>query len=353
PLGYVPPVEFEQMYYRQQMSPAMVAWLTFNTLRETRADSLFVGCGTVSQPVDDGGIADAGVADAGAPAAGARDAGSPDGGATDAGQADAGVADAGEVFDGGSPCDLANGGCDPLTTCDDTDSGVTCSPCPAGYVGAGASGCVNVDECAPDGGASCGLRTCIDTPGAYQCGACIGGYTDDGGTCVDIDECALDAGVCHRLTTCTNSVGDFSCSACPGPYATGNGRGGLRTTRSVREVRPPPLGAVDQSVHRVGARAPHQLRRRLDHRQRHRERGRQLRPDRQRQRRRHASRRRDRHRQRHDRIELDHPLLRSWHRLRHRHHAERLQRHLDEQWARGLHDALLPGRLRRRLRGAA
>ena len=187
---------------------------------------LFVGCGTVSQPVDDGGIADAGVADAGAPDAGARDAESPDGGATDAGQADAGVADAGEVFDGGSPCDLANGGCDPLTTCDDTDGGVTCSPCPAGYVGAGATGCVNVDECAPDGGASCGLRTCIDTPGAYQCGACIGGYTDDGGTCVDIDECALDAGVCHRLTTCTNSVGDFSCSDCPGPYATGNGRTG-------------------------------------------------------------------------------------------------------------------------------
>jgi putative transposase len=25
PLGYVPPVEFEQMYYRQQMGPAMVA----------------------------------------------------------------------------------------------------------------------------------------------------------------------------------------------------------------------------------------------------------------------------------------------------------------------------------------
>ena len=39
PLGYVPPVEFEQAYYRSQSSPAAVAGLTQTGLRETQGDS--------------------------------------------------------------------------------------------------------------------------------------------------------------------------------------------------------------------------------------------------------------------------------------------------------------------------
>lgn len=196
---------------------------------------LLVGCGTVAPVTPDGGLdgdagveVDAGVQvpDAGAADAGhAVDAGAPDaGGSFDAGPGDVGALDAGP--EGGRPCSIANGGCDPLTACDDADGGVTCGACPSGYTGVGATGCVNIDECAPDGGASCGLRRCVDTAGSFQCGACLSGYVDDAGTCVDVNECALDAGVCHRLTTCTNTAGDFTCSACPGPYTTGNGKTG-------------------------------------------------------------------------------------------------------------------------------
>jgi hypothetical protein len=170
--------------------------------------------------VDAGGGVDAGAVDGGGVDAGGVDAGEDrDAGSTDAGELDAGV-------DGGSPCRVANGGCDVLTTCDDADGGVSCGACPSGYTGTGATGCVNVDECAPDGGASCGLRRCLDTPGSFQCGGCVSGYVDDGGTCVDVNECALDAGVCNFFTACTNTVGDFTCSACPGPAATGNGKTG-------------------------------------------------------------------------------------------------------------------------------
>ncbi len=41
PIGNIPPIEFEMMYYERQESPAMVAGLKLNRLRATRGGSKF------------------------------------------------------------------------------------------------------------------------------------------------------------------------------------------------------------------------------------------------------------------------------------------------------------------------
>jgi len=47
-----------------------------------------------------------------------------------------------------SPCAQDNGGCDELTGCTDASAGPTCGECPEGYVGTGATGCLDFDACA-------------------------------------------------------------------------------------------------------------------------------------------------------------------------------------------------------------
>ena len=44
---------------------------------------------------------------------------------------DSGVSPDGEVP--GDACDVANGGCDALTSCDDSSGAVVCGGCPSGY----------------------------------------------------------------------------------------------------------------------------------------------------------------------------------------------------------------------------
>lgn len=107
-------------------------------------------------PVDAGVMQDAGID------AGPADAGSEtDGGA----EADAGL-DAGP----GDPCAVNNGGCDVLTLCTVVNEQATCGACPAGFSGDGASGCIDVDECATVPDAGCGGTTfCANTPGAFRC----------------------------------------------------------------------------------------------------------------------------------------------------------------------------------------
>ncbi|RLC67896.1 MAG: hypothetical protein DRH97_04245, partial [Chloroflexi bacterium] len=39
PVGYIPPAEFEELYYQRQEAPVMVAGLTYRTLRNTRGGS--------------------------------------------------------------------------------------------------------------------------------------------------------------------------------------------------------------------------------------------------------------------------------------------------------------------------
>ncbi|KAK3262135.1 hypothetical protein CYMTET_28992 [Cymbomonas tetramitiformis] len=157
-------------------------------------------------------------------------------------------------------CEEDNGGCDRLTSCDDSAAGVpvVCGACPAGYGGTGDSACEDWDACAtepcfpgvdcadvpaPGMGFECGpcgegyigdgmscevdkcatgewcsaLVSCTNTPGGgVVCGSCPAGYRGSGAECVDEDECATSP--CHRLTSCSNSPGGYSCSACPEGY---------------------------------------------------------------------------------------------------------------------------------------
>lgn len=105
-----------------------------------------VGCGeTTASGPDVGPSSSLDAAGSAQDAAGsARDAA---GLAPDAGQGPVDAAsphDASSAPDGsaGDPCDDDNGGCDPLTTCTSSGGVPTCGPCPAGYTGTGATGCV-------------------------------------------------------------------------------------------------------------------------------------------------------------------------------------------------------------------
>ncbi|MFT6398352.1 MAG: hypothetical protein ACJAYU_003110 [Bradymonadia bacterium] len=77
-------------------------------------------------------------------------------------------------------CDVANGGCDPLTSCSNTAGSRTCSSCPSGYTGTGDSDCVDINECDVANGGCDPLTVCTNTSGARTCGACPSGYTGDG-----------------------------------------------------------------------------------------------------------------------------------------------------------------------------
>jgi hypothetical protein len=117
-------------------------------------------------------------------------------------------------------CATDNGGCDDLTFCTNTFPGRTCTACPAGYSGTGATGCDDIDECQTGNGGCDVLRTCRNIPGGRSCEPCPSGYYTVGETaCADQNECMLfPNGNCDELTTCTNVPGGRTCSACPTGY---------------------------------------------------------------------------------------------------------------------------------------
>jgi hypothetical protein len=80
-------------------------------------------------------------------------------------------------------CLTGNGGCDSLTTCTNTTGSRTCSACPTGYTGTGATGCVDINECLSANGGCQVNAVCSNTPGGRTC-ACAPGYTGDGVSCV-------------------------------------------------------------------------------------------------------------------------------------------------------------------------
>ncbi|MFL5307846.1 MAG: EGF domain-containing protein [Polyangia bacterium] len=124
-------------------------------------------------------------------------------------------------------CLVGNGGCDPLTVCTNIPGSRVCGSCPAGYSGNGASGCVDIDECAQhtDGCSRTPAATCTNTPGSYVCGACPSGYVGDGRLCTDVDECQFANGGCDPLAACVNTPGAYSCGACPAGYTGGGATG--------------------------------------------------------------------------------------------------------------------------------
>jgi hypothetical protein len=83
--------------------------------------------------------------------------------------------------------DVDNGGCDPLTECNDGPSGPECSPCPDGHSGTGLTECVPVcdpDPCRNDG-------TCMEDGDDFLC-ECPDGY--DGKRCETVAFVELAAG---------------------------------------------------------------------------------------------------------------------------------------------------------------
>ena len=119
-------------------------------------------------------------------------------------------------------CGTANGRCDLLTTCTNTPAGArTCSACPAGYFGSGETGCVaKTSSCAENNGGCDPLASCLDTGSGVSCGACPGGggYSGTGATgCVDVDMCA-PTNPCYLAVTCTDVEAPgagFECGRCP------------------------------------------------------------------------------------------------------------------------------------------
>jgi hypothetical protein len=117
-------------------------------------------------------------------------------------------------------CATDNGGCDELTDCTNTFPGRTCSACPAGYSGTGATGCDDIDECQNANGGCDPLVSCQNVPGGRTCGACPAGHSGTGETgCTEVNECLTNNGGCDPLTQCTNTVGSRLCGACPSGYS--------------------------------------------------------------------------------------------------------------------------------------
>ena len=104
-----------------------------------------------------------------------------------------------------------------------SDSATTgsCLPCPGGYTsGVGASGCLNVDECAAGTHGCDANAQCTDTDGSYSC-ACIAGYSGNGFSCVNVDECVAGTHGCDPNAQCDDTVGSHTCT-CKAGY-TGDG----------------------------------------------------------------------------------------------------------------------------------
>jgi len=130
-----------------------------------------------------------------------------------------------------SGCETDNGGCDPLTECQDLGAGASlCGPCPAqGYVaGDGSSACVEIDGCKVPVENPCypGV-TCTDLPppsDGHTCGACPSGMEGDGTACAEIDSCDAADYPCAVLPDYDITIGctdlaapknGFLCDNCP------------------------------------------------------------------------------------------------------------------------------------------
>jgi formylglycine-generating enzyme required for sulfatase activity len=89
------------------------------------------------------------------------------------------------------------------------------SDCPSGYTGTTATGCTDINECATNNGGCDPLTTCNNTAGGFRCSGCPDGYTGTGSTgCTVIDRCTTNS--CLNGGTCTAGVNSFACHCGPG-----------------------------------------------------------------------------------------------------------------------------------------
>ncbi|KAM9820377.1 latent-transforming growth factor beta-binding protein 4-like [Neosynchiropus ocellatus] len=103
----------------------------------------------------------------------------------------------------------------PGQECVNTEGSYRCVACRHGYRTVNGV-CTDVDECLLSD--SCFPRgECVNVPGSYAC-VCAGGFTPsaDGSACLDVDECASAGGATCTSGSCVNTVGSYRCIAsCP------------------------------------------------------------------------------------------------------------------------------------------
>ncbi len=100
-----------------------------------------------------------------------------------------------------SACNIDNGGCDALTTCNDTMSGPECGPCPAGFSGNGSTGCQDINECLNSSACTFGTA-CANTNLSN-----VNFTRDDVCVCIGNDCLYVDA-----FPNAPNAVGQYSCT---------------------------------------------------------------------------------------------------------------------------------------------
>jgi hypothetical protein len=195
-------------------------------------------------------LADAAAADAAQDAA--QDAGQDAGRDGAIGVPDA-AADAGRDA-GVNRCEVNNGGCDPLVTCEMVLGLVACGLCPRGFEDINHDGtrCADIDECKiENGGCDTEHGICTNSIGGFECKCeagyhgngrecsvnvpcsedpaicdtrascatmngkkvclCGAGFAGDGGRCRDVDECAQQKDRCGAHAKCVNTEGSFEC----------------------------------------------------------------------------------------------------------------------------------------------
>jgi hypothetical protein len=124
-------------------------------------------------------------------------------------------------------CATNNGGCDPLTQCTATSTGVSCSACPAGYTGNPLSGCVPATVCNPGSVQTCysgppgtggvgvcrtGTQTCNSTGMAF--GPCTGEVLPSAEVCDGRDnDCDGTTDGSAAANTCSVANGQSVCAA--------------------------------------------------------------------------------------------------------------------------------------------
>ncbi|MFT7622233.1 MAG: hypothetical protein ACI9WU_001401 [Myxococcota bacterium] len=135
---------------------------------------------------------------------------------------------------------IGGNNCHSKATCNNTPGSFICE-CDPGWEGdgiqaTGASGCLDLDECATPadaGGVDCGQGAeCSNLPGSFEC-ACVEGWVKEGLFCTDVDECLDGLDDCDENALCFNEAGSYSCQCvdgfegdgtqcCGAPFATGD-----------------------------------------------------------------------------------------------------------------------------------